>query len=122
VVAFTVPALYTKNHEAVNNAYASAVRAVVARWDSLGLSRKAKALVLAVVLGCLWLRSSWATRLVALLVGALAVRCHLKPAEVERIIAIAEPYTQSVRKRASRMSMAAGDFVLRSVGGKTHAR
>lgn len=122
VVAFTIPALYTKNREAVNNGYASAVRAVVARWDSLGLSRKAKALVLAVVLGCLWLRSSWATRLVALLVGALAVRCHLKPAEVERIIAIAEPYTQSVRKRASRMSMAAGDFMLRSVGGKTHAR
>lgn len=102
------------------------------------------------------------------------MRCHLKPAEVERIIAIAggcsshesliglrslscpqhsleppgccstwlnspkqlstpthssfaslplaEPYTQSVRKRASRMSMAAGDFVLRSVGGKAHAR
>ena len=110
------------------------------------------------------------------------MRCHLKPAEVERIIAIAggclvfcvthaaldlpdsrrqvcvacacgllvallqdpallrellllrfrahcsyppapaEPYTLSVRKRASRMSMAAGDFVLRSVGGKSHAR
>ena len=28
-----------------------------------------QALVLAVVLGCLWLRSSWATRLVALLVS-----------------------------------------------------
>lgn len=31
-----------RNREAVNNGYASAVRAVVARWDSLGLSRKAK--------------------------------------------------------------------------------
>ena len=51
--------------------------------------RRRQALVLAVLLACLWLRSGWPTRLVALLVGALAVRCHLKPAEVERIIAIA---------------------------------
>lgn len=48
-----------------------------------------QALVLALVLGSLWLRSAWATRCVAVLVGALAVRCHLKPAEVERIIAAA---------------------------------
>lgn len=45
--------------------------------------------MLALLLGSLWLRSAWSTRFVALLVGALAVRCHLKPAEVERIIAIA---------------------------------
>lgn len=181
--------------------------------------RCAQALVLALLLGSLWLRSAWSTRFVALLVGALAVRCHLKPAEVERIIAIAggcrvpmlaghawceaerrpygrpwqwrgadcacerscvcfhstllgtlpmptvkrtlrfeqqqacerfhsgagnfysrcphaphphphphpphpgeEPYTMSVRKRASRMSMAAADFAMRSVGGKAHMR
>ncbi len=34
----------------------------------------------------------------------------------------AEPYTMSVRKRASRMSLAAADFAMRSVGGKTHMR
>lgn len=34
-------------------------------------SPSCKALVLAVVLGCLWLRSSWATRLVALLVSTV---------------------------------------------------
>jgi hypothetical protein len=45
--------------------------------------------VLGVLLLMLWLRSGWTTRCAALLVGALAVRCHLKPAEVERIIAIA---------------------------------
>lgn len=45
--------------------------------------------MLALVLGSLWLRSAWATRAVALLLGALAVRCHLKPAEVERIMAAA---------------------------------
>lgn len=33
-----------------------------------------------------------------------------------------EPYTMSVRKRASRMSMAAADFAMRSVGGKAHMR
>jgi hypothetical protein len=48
-----------------------------------------QALVLGLVLGCLWLRSGWASRLSALLLGALAVRCQLKPAEVERIRIIA---------------------------------
>ena len=32
----------------------------------------------------------------------------------------AEPYTMSVRKRASRMSVLASDFAVRSVGGKAH--
>jgi hypothetical protein len=34
----------------------------------------------------------------------------------------AEPYTQSVRKRASRMSLYAQDFAMRTAGGKAHAR
>ncbi len=55
-----------------------------ARWDALGLSRKQKAAVLSLLLVLLWANSAWSTRLVALLVGALAVRCHLKPAEVGR--------------------------------------
>ncbi|KAL4435169.1 hypothetical protein ABPG77_001851 [Micractinium sp. CCAP 211/92] len=122
VAAFTLPAAYSRHREAVKAAYQRAMGAAAARWNALGLSRKQKALVLALLLGSLWLRSAWSTRFVALLVGALAVRCHLKPAEVERIIAIAEPYTMSVRKRASRMSLAAADFAMRSVGGKTHMR
>ena len=52
------------------------------KWDGLGLSRKQKAAVLSVLLVLLWVHSAWSTRLVALLLGALAVRCHLKPAEV----------------------------------------
>lgn len=122
VAAFTLPAAYSRNHETVQAGYRQAVVAASARWEALGLSRKHKAVVLAILLGSLWLRSSWPTRFVALLVGALAVRCQLKPAEVERIIAIAEPYTMSVRKRASRMSMAAQEFAMRSVGGKSHLR
>lgn len=145
------------------------------KWDGLGLSRKQKAAVLSLLLVMLWVRSSWSTRLVALLVGALAVRCHLKPAEVrwgrgigggarasgvasrvhetgngtrafpywlaprhlnclpspwcvcpalqvERITAYAEPYTQSVKKSARRLSLAATDFAWRSLGTKTHVR
>lgn len=122
VTAFTLPAAYTAHREAVQRAYTGACASASARWEALGLSRKHKALALALALGCLWLRSGWNTRLVALLVGALAVRCQLKPAEVDRIIAIAEPYTQSVRKRASRMSVYAQDFALRTTGGKTHMR
>lgn len=89
VTAFTLPAAYTAHREAVQRAYTGACASASARWEALGLSRKHKALALALALGCLWLRSGWNTRLVALLVGALAVRCQLKPAEVDRIIAIA---------------------------------
>lgn len=61
---------------------AAAAHCLQARWDSLGLSRKQKFAVLGLALLLLWVRCSWSTRMVAVLVGALAVRCHLKPAEV----------------------------------------
>lgn len=48
-----------------------------------------QALALFILMAFLFVRSAWVTRCVALLVGALAVRCHLKPAEVERIMAVA---------------------------------
>ena len=74
-------------------------------------------------LAALWLRAGWATRLVAALLGALAVRCNLRPAEVEAIMQRAEPYTQSVKKRASRLSVAATDFANRTWGPpKAHFR
>lgn len=50
------------------------------------------------------------------------MRCQLKPAEVQRIIELAEPYTQTVRKQTRRVSVAATDFAFRSLGGKSHAR
>ncbi len=58
-----MPCCLCRNREAVNNGYASAVRAVVARWDSLGLSRKAK------VTSCTSSRA-------ALDVNSSCCRCH----------------------------------------------
>lgn len=56
------------------------------------------------------------------------LRARKRPAELSQQLVPAtrcpraEPYTMSVRKRASRMSMAATDFAIRSMGGKAHVR
>lgn len=43
--------------------------------------------------------------------------------QVDYIITHAEPYTQSVKKSARRLSIAATDFARRNLGGaKAHAR
>jgi hypothetical protein len=42
VAAFTLPAAYSANREAVQASYAGAVNAVSQRWAALGLSRKQK--------------------------------------------------------------------------------
>jgi hypothetical protein len=52
------------------------------RWNALKLTRRQKAIALVVVLWVLWLNVNWAIRSQALLLGALIVRCNLKPAEV----------------------------------------
>lgn len=88
VVAFTLPAAYKKHEAAVRATYAQASAVLASRWDGL-LSRKQKLAVLGLGLTVMLVHSSWSTRLCALLAGALAVRCHLKPAEVQRIQQIA---------------------------------
>lgn len=52
------------------------------RWQALALSRRHKAVALTVALWILWVNVNWAARAQALLLGALTVRCNLKPAEV----------------------------------------
>ena len=52
------------------------------RWTALRLSRKQKAVALMVGVWVLWLKVGWVIRAQALLLGALVVRCNLKPAEV----------------------------------------
>jgi hypothetical protein len=80
--------------------------------------------------------------------GLASVRCHLHAArcqaarpgphvqpladlltavgagclQVDYIMTHAEPYTQSVKKSARRLSMAATDFAHRTLGTKTHFR
>ena len=48
-------------------------------------------------------------------------RCCGRP-QVERVRSYAEPYTQSVKKSARRLSLAATDLAWRSLGTKTHVR
>ena len=52
------------------------------RWQALRLSRRQKAIALCVASLCVWAGSGWTMRLQVLLLGALTVRCNLKPAEV----------------------------------------
>ena len=51
------------------------------RWQALELSRRNKAAALAVAGLCIWVSTRWTLRLQVLLLGALTVRCNLKPAE-----------------------------------------
>lgn len=53
------------------------------RWTALHLSRKQKAVALMVGVWVLWLNVDWVIRAQALLLGALVIRCNLKPAEVQ---------------------------------------
>ena len=46
------------------------------------LSRRQKAIALSIASLCIWAGAGWTTRLQVLLLGALTVRCNLKPAEV----------------------------------------
>ena len=55
--------------------------AVQERWQALKLSRRSKAAALAVGSLCIWMSTGWPVRLQVLLLGALTVRCNLKPAE-----------------------------------------
>ena len=49
------------------------------------MSRRNKAVGLTVALWVLWLNVNWAVRTQALLLGALIIRCNLKPAEARFI-------------------------------------
>ena len=51
------------------------------RWQALELSRRNKAAALAVASLCIWMSTGWVLRLQVLLLGALTVRCNLKPTE-----------------------------------------
>ena len=51
------------------------------RWEALGLSRSTKGGVFAAALLALLGASGWGTRAAIVLLGALVVRCNLKPSE-----------------------------------------
>ena len=51
-------------------------------WNRAGLSRRSKLCAIAGLIVLIWLISSWPTRLMLLLNGMMAIRCHLEPSEV----------------------------------------
>jgi len=55
------------------------------RWQALKLTRRQKAIGLTVASLCIWASAGWTARLQVLLLGALTVRCNLKPAEVTNL-------------------------------------
>lgn len=122
IATFTIPYAVHTNRDAVEAVTSQFVGIAQAKWAALGLSRKQKAGTLLAVVFFLWLRSSWTNRLIGMLLGTLAVRCNLKPAEVAAIREHAAPLTMSVKKRAARLSVAASDFAHRTLGTKVHFR
>lgn len=121
-ITFTIPVAVEMHRATVSTVLSHAAALVKSKWSKLGLTRKQRALVLLTGLMVMWMRSAWATRFIAVFLGALAVRCNLKPAEVEAIRQHAAPLTMSVKKRAARLSLAATDFAHRTLGTKVHFR
>jgi hypothetical protein len=120
--AFTLPVAAQAHRPALEAAAARAAGAARARWAALALSRRQRFGALAFGGGALFLRCAWPTRVIGTFVAALAVRCCLKPAEVEALREHAAPLTMSVKKRAARLSLAASGFAERTLGAKAHAR
>jgi hypothetical protein len=121
-LAFTIPYFVNNNWEAVQGAYQQINEKIAERYKALGLTRKQQIVSVFAVLCFLWMRSSWTSRLCGILMGALTIRCNLKPAEMAAIREKAAPFSQSVKKRAARFSVAASDFAVRTLGTKTHSR
>ncbi|EIE20701.1 hypothetical protein COCSUDRAFT_54200 [Coccomyxa subellipsoidea C-169] len=120
--AFAAGAVYETYGKEITSFLQTATTQIKERWQALALSRRHKAVALTVALWILWVNVNWAARAQALLLGALTVRCNLKPAEVNAIISHAEPYMHSAKKRARRMSVVATDFVRRQSMGLTQTK
>ncbi|KAK2078111.1 hypothetical protein QBZ16_003979 [Prototheca wickerhamii] len=116
VGAFTVPVALATFEAQISELRALIGGSVQARWSALGLTRRQKGLALVLSVAGLWSLVSWPTRLTAVLAGALAIRANLRPTEVEAIMSHAAPYTQSVQKRARRLSIAAAGFASSRLG------
>jgi len=120
ISAFTVPYFVNNNWDAVHDFSSRINEKIAKRYKAL--TRKQQAISVFAVLCFLWMRSSWTSRLCGVLIAALIVRCNLKPAEMTALREQAAPFTQSVRKKAARFSVAASDFAVRTLGtSKTHS-
>ncbi|BDA42223.1 probable reticulon-like protein B18 [Coccomyxa sp. Obi] len=120
--AFAAGAAYENYGTQINSFIQTGTNIIKERWQALALSRRHKAIALCVALWILWINVNWTARAQAILLGALTVRCNLKPAEVDAIISHAEPYMHSAKKRARRMSLVANDFVRRHSVALTHSK
>jgi hypothetical protein len=123
ILAFTVPYFVDNNWDAIQDFNYQINEKIAEKYKALGLTRKQQVISVFSVLCFLWMRSSWTSRLCGVLIAALTVRCNLKPAEMASLREQAAPFTQSVKKRAARLSVAASDFAVRTLGtSKTHSR
>jgi len=114
---FTIPYAIESHKDSIAPLYMEIKSAIKARWKLLGLNRRQKNSLAIVALLSFWFYTSWINRLFGSFVALLAVRCTLKPEEIDSIKMQTAPLTRSVKKSARRFSVAATDFV-RSANGK----
>jgi len=113
--SFIVPVVYKSHKATLHTAMAAATTEAVSAWNSMGLSVKAKLLFISIAVSLFWWFASWSTRLCALLMMALFVKCFLKPAEMEALRKYTEPYAMSAKKSVNKaMSFARRTLVTES--------
>lgn len=117
---FTVPYLSQQYASSINATYSAMLSIVKSNIKAIGWTRKQRAAVFLLVMSLLWVWSTWFYRIIGVLIGAMAIRCNLKPAEIDAIRQHAAPLTTGVKKRAARLSIAASDFAQRTLGTKLH--
>jgi Na+/H+ antiporter NhaA len=117
---FTVPYILLQYASTLNTAYSAMLSIVKSNVKAMGWTRKQQAAVFLLVMSLLWVWSTWFYRFIGILIGAMTIRCNLKPAEIDAIRQHAAPLTTGVKKRAARLSIAANDFAQRTLGTKLH--
>ena len=100
ICAFSGPVAYLNHQEAINSTVDLVLQSLTSKWRSLGLSRRQHVLAIGSLLAVLFWHASWSTRLSALLIGGMTMRCFVAPTDIESFRKVAEPYAMSARKSA----------------------
>jgi len=112
---FSVPYLLHSHRYALQPIATDIIYALKLKCTSLGVTRKRRILAITILCLFVWYRSSWPSRISAILTGLLAIRCSLKPHEIAVIREQTAPLTRSVKKSARRFSIAANEFAQKTL-------
>eukprot|EP00890_Picochlorum_soloecismus_P004198 jgi/Picsp_1/477/NSC_00475-R1_hypothetical protein COCSUDRAFT_54200 [Coccomyxa subellipsoidea C-169] len=112
---FSVPYLLHSHWDTIQPIIADIKYALKILCASWGVTRKRRIIAITILCLFIWCRSSWPSRISAILTGLLAIRCSLKPHEIAVIREQTAPLTQSVKKSARRFSIAANEFAQKTL-------